>query len=118
MSNVRAQMTTLVGVVPKFAEEVRAGLASAGRDDLAAQVSTLAIRRCTTGDEDEVAYIYCSCPPPSPHFRNAAAPVANTISFYQEAGFLVDVNHDGFVFGIELLDREEVVATLRAANAL
>lgn len=38
--------------------------------------------------------------------------------FYQEQGFNVDIDAAGQLFGIELLWRPEIVAQLRAAQAL
>jgi hypothetical protein len=117
-STVKTLMTKLVDVAPAFAEEVRALLVAAGRSDLAEQSATVSVLRCTRGDDDSVAYIYCVRPLPSSHLSKLTASVAKTLSFYAEVGINVDVDHDGHLLGIELLDREDVVASLRAANAL
>ena len=110
-------MTSILKAVPKFAAEVRLVLSTAGRQDLAKQVATAVIERCTVGDEDDVAYIHFNCPGASLYASNLSKQVASSLSFSRD-GFVVDIGHDGHMYGIELLNREEVVASLRAANAL
>jgi uncharacterized protein YuzE len=110
-------MSTLQSVVPELVAEVGAALTREGRGDLAPQVQSGVIERCTYDPSVEAGYIYLVRPRPSPHFAKFAAPVHETIPFL-EAGFNVDVDHDGHLYGIELLNRSDFFAKLREANAL
>ena len=66
----------------------------------------------------DAGYIYLVRLPPSTHFAKLAAPVAETVTMYVERGVNVDVDHDGRLYGIELLGRSDAIARLREANAL
>lgn len=109
-------MSALLTVVPELVAEVGAALSSAGRDDLTPQLESGVIERCTYDPSIDAGYIYLVRPRPSWHFEKLAAPVAKTLPF--EGGFNVDIDHDGHLFGIELLGRSEVFAKLRDADAL
>ena len=111
-------MPTLVSVVPDFAAEVATALRAAGRDDLASQVQSAEIDRCTYEQPIDAGYVYLLRPAPSAHFAKLAAPVAETISFYAERGLVIDVDHDGHLHGIELLNRSDVITQLQDAHAL
>jgi uncharacterized protein YuzE len=110
-------MSTLLSVVPDLVAEVGAALTREGRGELVPQVQSGVIERCTYDPSVDAGYIYLVRPRPSPHFAKLVAPVHETIPFL-EAGFNVDVDHDGHLFGIELLSRSEVFAKLREADAL
>jgi uncharacterized protein YuzE len=110
-------MPTFESVVPNFAAEVGAALAAEGRSALVPQLASAIIDRCTYDETVEAGYVYFVRPPPSPHFTNLAAPVAETIPFLPD-GFNIDVDHDGNIFGIEFLSRPDVINNLRKANAL
>ncbi len=110
-------MNTLASVMPELVAEVGAALTSEGRGDLVPQLAAGAIERCTYDASADAGYIYLVRPAPSPHFAKLAAPVAKTIPFL-EVGFNVDVDHDGHIFGIEILSRADFFAKLRQVNAL
>jgi hypothetical protein len=61
--------------------------------------------------------MYFGRPSPSQHFAQLAAPVAETLAF-MDGGFNVDVDHDGHIFGIEVLNRSDVFRKLREGGAL
>lgn len=109
-------MSALLAVVPEFVAEVGAALSSVGREDLAPQLETGIIERCTYDPEVDAGYIYLVRPRPSWHFEKLAAPVAETLPF--EDGYNVDIDHDGHLVGIELLGRAEIFAKLKEADAL
>ena len=109
-------MSALVSVVPEFVAEVGAALTSIGRGDLAPQLKAGIIARCTYDPEIDAGYIYLVRPRPSWYFQKLAAPVAETLPF--DDGFNVDIDHDGHLFGIEVLGRSAVFAKLKDADAL
>ena len=111
-------MRDLKSTVPDLVAEVGAALTAEGRDMLVSQLATAAIEHCTYDQAANASYIYMARPSPSPHFSNLAAPVAETISFYGEHGINIDVDHDGNIFGIELLDRPDIITKLKDKNAL
>jgi uncharacterized protein YuzE len=111
-------MPTFSLAVPSFSVEVETVLMAKGCSALSQQVSSALIERCTHHPDDDAAYIYFVRPTPSAHFAKLAAQVAETLVFYDERGFNVDVDHDGHLFGIELLGRADVVSRLQVANAL
>lgn len=109
-------MSALLRLVPEFVAEVGAALTSVGRGNLAPQLEAGIIDRFTYDPEIDAGYIYLVCPRPSWYFEKLAAPVAETLPF--DDGFNVDIDHDGNVFGIELLGRPEVFAKLKVTDAL
>jgi uncharacterized protein YuzE len=111
-------MRTLTTTVPGLVAEVGAALTAEGRDALVPQLATAAIERCTYDEEANAGYIYIVRPSQSPQYANLGAPVAETISFYGERGINIDVDHDGNIYGIEFLDRPDVIAKLKENNAL
>lgn len=111
-------MPTLVSAAPALAAEVEVALRAAGRPDLGAQIRSAEIDRRTYEQPIDAGYIYLVRPTPSLHFAKLAAPVAETISMYSECGLNIDVDHDGHLYGIELLGRGDAIAQLRNANAL
>ena len=110
-------MSALATVVPELVAEVGAALSSRGRGDLVRQLEAGTIERCTYDPSVDAGYIYLVRPRPSQHFEKLAAPVAETITF-MDVGFNIDVDHDGHLFGIELLSRSDFVTKLREADAL
>lgn len=110
-------MRTLASVAPSLVSEVGSSLISEGRGELIPQLESGIIERCTYDESADAGFIYFVRPAPSLHFAKLAAPVAETIPFLS-AGFNVDVDHDGHIFGIEFLDRPDFLATLRSANVL
>ena len=81
------------------------------------QLASATVYRCTYDETGNAGYIYFVRPSPSLHFTKLAAPVAETIAFLED-GSNLDVDHDGNLFGIELLSRPDVINKLREANAL
>jgi uncharacterized protein YuzE len=102
--------------VPEFAAEVEAALNAEGRESLSQQLAQVEIESFTYEARDDLGYIYFVRPAPSPHLAKLAAQVAETIVFYAERGVNVDVDHDGNLFGIELLGRQEVMAHFLVLN--
>jgi hypothetical protein len=111
-------MPTLKNVAPDLVAELATVLVEARRAELAEQLDSVVIDRCTHGEDDDLGYVYLMRPTPSPHFAKLAAPVAETVSFYMERGLNVDVDHDGHLYGVEFIGRPDVTATLREADAL
>lgn len=110
-------MTPLSSAAPSLVSEVRSALASAGFESAALHLETGMIERCTYDDEVEAGYVYLLRPEPSAHVANLVAPVAKTVPFLA-LGFNVDLDHDGYVFGIEFLGRPDFVAELKNSAAL
>jgi uncharacterized protein YuzE len=110
-------MSRLATSVPEFTAEVAAALTGEGRADLCRQLESVEIDRLTYDARDDAGYIYFKRGPVSLHFAKLAAPVAETVVFHAEYGFNVDVDHDGDLFGIELLGRGEVMAKLIVERA-
>jgi uncharacterized protein YuzE len=110
-------MITLAAVVPDLIAEVNAALTSSGHGDLIPQVVSGVIERFSHDPTADAGYIYLVRPKPLLHSAELAAPVAETIPF-MEMGFNVDVDHDGHLFGIELLGRPDLFAKLGQVNTL
>ena len=111
-------MQTLALTVPDLVSEVGAALTAGGHAALVPQLASASIECYTYDEEADAGYIYLVRPAPSQNFANLATPVAETIAFFGENGFTVDVDHDGHLFGIELLSRPDVIAKLKESNAL
>ncbi|MES2972815.1 MAG: hypothetical protein V4757_04370 [Pseudomonadota bacterium] len=105
-------------ICPTVFAELRDALLADEHVDLAEKLATVRISRCTFAEEDEIGYVYFVRRPPSLHFASMAAPVAETVDFFNELGLNLDVDHDGDLFGLEFLARPELVAGLRSANEL
>jgi len=110
-------MSVLATIVPKLIAEVSSALIADGRGELVPQLESGIIERCSYDQSVAAGYVYFVRLAPSLHFAKLAAPVAETISFL-EAGFNIDIDHDGYIFGIEFLDRADFFAELRGANVL
>jgi uncharacterized protein YuzE len=107
-------MSQLAAIAPEFVAELRDALVGEDRPDLAQQIGAAEIERFTYDAHDDLGYLYFKRPAPSWHFAKLTAPVAHTIVFYAERGINVDVDHDGNIFGIELLGRGEIMAKFEA----
>ena len=110
-------MSVLASIVPKLVAEVSAALIAEGRGEFIPQLESGIIERCSYDQSVEAGYVYFVRPAPSLHFAKLAVPIAETISFL-DVGFNIDIDHDGYIFGIEFLDRADFVAELRSANVL
>ena len=110
-------LNILALVAPEFVREVESALASRGRGDLVSQLASATIARCSHDDVVDAGYIHLVRESPSQHFAKLATSVAETLAF-MDAGFNVDVDHDGHIFGIEILNRSDVFTRLRAGGAL
>lgn len=111
-------MRALAAVAPEFVAEVAAALRSAGRADLVPQLESGIVERWTYDPDADAGNIYLVRPRPSWFFEKLSHPVAETISFDEDNGIYVDVDHDGNLFGIEYTGRPDVLAQLRRADAL
>lgn len=105
-------------VSPAVFAELRGALLANGRAPLAEKLATVRIDRCTFAEEDDIGFVYFVRQPTNLHFANLASPVAETVAFFCELGLNLDVDHDGDLFGLEFLDRPDLVACLRDANEL
>lgn len=103
--------------LPVF-NEVRDALLTKGRAEIAEKLSVARIERCTFAQEDGIGYVYFVRRPTSLHFANLTAPVAETIAFFSDLGINLDIDHDGDLFGLEFLNRPDLVASLRGAHGL
>jgi uncharacterized protein YuzE len=110
-------MSTLAAIAPSLVAELSGALAALGRRDAISKIESGVIERCTYDQSADAGYIYLVRPAPSRHFQKLAAPVAETIPLL-EVGLNVDIDHDGYVFGIEFLSRPDIVAQLGEADAL
>jgi hypothetical protein len=97
----------LTTLLPAFAEELKAMMRTAQRDDLAAQVpSLMVVARCTCGDLD-CAHFYTEPPPLSSY-----GPGHYNVQLSAATGLVVlDVVSDRVV-AIEVLDRPDVKGPL------
>ena len=109
-------MSTLPITATNLSAEISAALVSDGYKKFAQQIMSGIIERCTYDEEADAGYIYLVRPTPSLHFTKLSSPVAETISF--AAGFNIDIDHDGNIFGIEFLDRTDFVAEIKRARLL
>jgi len=108
-------MITLAAVVPDLIAEVNVALTSSGHSNLIPQLAGGVIERFSYDPTADAGYIYLARPKPSLHSAKLAAPVAETIPF-MEIGFNIDVDHDGHLFGIEVLSRPDLFAKLTQAS--
>jgi len=111
-------MKTLAEIAPDFVAEVKIVLEAEGQAALAEQIEGARITRCTYDRTVDAGYIYFDRLAPNPLFTKLAAPVAETLPFASPHWFNIDVDHDGQLFGIELLGRRDVRIKLRAAKLL
>ncbi len=111
-------MSSLSAIAPEFVAEVATAPRSAGRADLVPKLESGIIERWTYDPDADAGNIYLVRPRPSWHFEKLSHPVAETISFEEDNGIHVDVDHDGNLFGIEYMGRPDVLAQLRRAHAL
>ena len=111
-------MSALSAVAPELVAEVAAALRSAGRADLVPKLESVSVERWTYDPDADAGNIYLVRPRPSWHFAKLSHPVAETISFDEDNGIYVDVDHDGNLFSIEYMGRPDVLAQLRRAEAL
>jgi uncharacterized protein YuzE len=111
-------MTQLTTIAPELVSELAKALVAEGRVELARQLEAATIRQCNYDESVDAGYIYLVRPHPSWYYEKLSAPVKETISWDLDSGLNVDVDHDGNVFGIEFLSRPDIVAKLRAGDAL
>jgi len=111
-------MTQLTTIAPELVSELAKALVTEGRTGLAKQLESAEIRQCNYDQSVDAGYIYLVHPRPSWYYENLSTPVKETIPCEVESGLSVDVDHDGNLFGIEFLSRADIVAKLRAGDAL
>jgi len=111
-------MKTLSSMAPDFAEELICALEAQGRNVLAAHVAVVKVQSCTFDRSADASYIYFARPAQSKQSKEPAAPVAETIPFAEPHWFNIDVDHHGYLFGVELLGRADIVARLQSALTL
>ena len=107
-------MTSIADCLPAFASEIAEALGQGKRGDLAAQLVKAQIAEITYDESVDAGYIYLTPPiAPLSAVHNEAAKVRETIPFAAPHWFNVDVDHEGFAFGVELLGRKEIILALR-----
>lgn len=111
-------MTQLAAIAPELVSEIATALTGEGRADLAKQLQSAEVRQCNYDESVEAGYIYLVRPRPSWYYEKLSAPVKETVALDFESGLNVDVDQDGNLFGIEFLNRPDIVAKLRNGNAL
>jgi uncharacterized protein YuzE len=109
-------MSTPASIAPKLVAEVGSALIAERRGELVPQLESGIIERCSYDESVNAGYVYFVRPAPS-HFAKLATPVAETIPFL-DVGFNIDIDHDGYIFGIEFLDRADFFAELKGVNVL
>jgi uncharacterized protein YuzE len=109
-------MPLISTLLPDFVTEVAEALRHEGLDALAEQLQHVEVERITYEARDDAGYIYFKRPPVSLHFAKLSHPVARTV-VCDDGRFNVDIDHDGSLFGIELLGRGDVMIKLLAEHA-
>jgi hypothetical protein len=118
---------TLAAIAPAFIAEICDALASDVGTmqteqteglgaSLAIQVASCVIERCTYDPSVNCGYIYV-VRPRSAHYPTIGAPHSGTVAFLH-IGFNIDVDVEGQLTGVELLDRSDIFLLLREARAL
>ena len=108
---------TLSSVAPAFTQQLQAALRSANEHDLAESLAAISISHCTYDTEADAGYIYLLAQPqPFPAIHNESARVRRTISFFNEHGVNIDVDHECYLFGIEWISRPDLIATLKSVG--
>ena len=109
-------MKTIAAAAPDFAAELSAALAGEGEEPLAVQLIRAQITHLTYDDTADAGYIYLEPPvAPIPSLHREAAKVKKTIPFGNPHWFNIDVDHEGYAFGVEVLGRKDVIAKLKSA---
>lgn len=112
-------MASLSDAAPEFSAEVAAALCGIGRTTLASQLVTAEISRATYDADADAGYIYLRPPVPAlPGVHREAAPVRETVPFEGPHWFNVDVDHEGYAFGVEVLGRMDLIERLRGTAAV
>jgi uncharacterized protein YuzE len=106
-------MSSICSLVPEFAVEVAEALSKRGLDALAQDLQHIEIERISYDPQYDLGYIYLKRQPASPHFAKLSHPVARTV-VCDDGGFNIDIDHDGRLFGIELLGRGGVIQKVLA----
>jgi uncharacterized protein YuzE len=112
-------VTSIADTLPTFASEIAGALGQERRDALAAQLVQAQITEITYDESADAGYIYLA--PPVAALRavhNEAAKVRETIPFAAPHWFNIDVDHEGYAFGVELLGRREIIFSLREGTVV
>jgi uncharacterized protein YuzE len=104
----------LVDVAPNLTSELEDALIGVGSPELAMFLRSGEVGWWTYDPSVDAGYIYLALPDAPRDARPRE--VAETVPFFAEAGFNVDVAHDGGIFGIEFLGRDDVLSALRAID--
>ena len=97
-----------------LAEELQNALIADGSGEIAMMINAAEVERCTFADDDGICYIYLRRPPfPVPEVHAEAAQVKYTIDLMQTVGANVDIDHEGNVFGIEVIGRKDIVTEVK-----
>lgn len=112
-------MANISDAAPEFAAEVVAALRGVGRPSLASQLIVAEIAQTTYDAGASAGYVYLCAPAAVvAGVHREATPVAETLPFAAPHWFNVDVDHEGYAFGVELLGRPDVIEKIRSAAAV
>jgi len=113
-------MGSLATQLPKLVSDLATALRTAGRDDLAAQLSEVDIERHTYDTSCDAAYIYLRSPRQLNVVEQNIVGVKHgeTIPVEHEYWVNLDTDNFGRLTGIELLSGGDVAAKLNDAAAL
>ena len=110
-------MKNLSKIAPVFVSEVCESLSKAGHKELEDKIRNVVIEQYTYDIDSDAGYIYMhiEMSPIVAAVHNETAVVKETISL---GSVNIDIDHEGNIFGIELLGRPEVIREIESANTL
>ena len=95
----------LLEALPDFVNDLEGALMTLGRGDLVAQLSDAVLQRWSYNEFSDTTYLQLA---PAPVDRMHV----ETLSLYDELGANVDLDNQGRVVGIEVLDGKRVSSLL------
>ena len=104
----------LAQALPDLVLDMESALAHLGRGDLAEQLRELTLERWTYDDFSDTAYLYLAWPPnlKLPRRRAVDAPQGDRLSLYDEVGANLDIDEQGRLAGIEVLEGKRIATRL------
>jgi uncharacterized protein YuzE len=104
----------LAQALPDLVLAMENALAHLGRGDLAEQLRELTLERWTYDDFSDTAYLYLAWPAnvKLPRRRLLDSPQGDRLSLYDEAGVNLDIDAQGRLAAIEVLDGKRIASRL------